>query len=194
MSQIAHEKITGLDRDRLLAAVEPVLLAHGVVGVELLWKTDRTGRVLELTIERPDSLEPGGGVTLDLCGEISRDVSAALDLAEVIDTRYSLLVGSPGLERGLYSLQDYARFKGRRARLKLVEALDGQMVVHGELLGLDDAGEPTLNTEWGVRTIPMKNIDQARLVFEWSGAKVAGSFGNRSANGNGQKSTFRAKR
>ncbi len=194
MSPIAHTKISGLDSERLVAAIEPVLLSHGVVGVELLWKTDRSGRVLELTIERPDSNEPGGGVTLDLCGEISRDLSAVLDVTDVIPSRYSLLVGSPGLERGLYSAKDYERFCGRRARIKLVEPLAGQMVVHAELLGLDAGGDPKLGTDFGEHTVPLKNIDQARLVFEWSGSKVAGSPGSRRANGNGKKQPFRQKR
>ena len=98
---VAHEHLHGLDRDRVIAVVEPVLRAHNVEGVELVWRTDRAGWVLELTVERPGSTLPGAGVTIDLCSEISRDLSAALDVADVIDARYSLQVGSPGLERAL---------------------------------------------------------------------------------------------
>jgi len=76
---IAHEKLAGLDRECVLGAVLPVLRAHRVEGVELVWRTDRGGWVLELTVERPDSRLPGAGVTIDLCSEISRDISAALD-------------------------------------------------------------------------------------------------------------------
>src|SRR5690606_16699389 len=58
---VAHERLPGLDRDRILAVVEPILAAHGVDGVELVWRTDRGERVLELTIERPEARIPGHG-------------------------------------------------------------------------------------------------------------------------------------
>ncbi|HOU93678.1 MAG TPA: hypothetical protein PLU22_21655, partial [Polyangiaceae bacterium] len=64
LMSIAHTHLPGLDRERLLAAVEPVLAAHGVDGVELRWRTDRGERVLELTLERPGVAEPGGGITI----------------------------------------------------------------------------------------------------------------------------------
>src|SRR5262245_7971584 len=134
---VANSKLHGLDRERLLAVVEPVLRAHGVDGVELTWKTDRGEWVLELTVERPDSRIPGAGITVERCSEISRDLSAALDVSDVIAQHYRLEVGSPGVERALYSAGDYARFAGQLARLKLREPIDAQKVVRGTLHGLD---------------------------------------------------------
>jgi len=91
--QLGYESLKGLDRDRLLAAVEPVLLAHGVEAVELIWRSDQRGWVLYLTVERADSVDPATGVTLDLCADISKDLSAALDVAEAIAApRYRLEV------------------------------------------------------------------------------------------------------
>ena len=107
---IAHEKLPGLDRERVLAAVEPILAAHRVDAVELVFKTDRSGWVLELTLEKAGERVPGAGITLELCADISREVSAALDVADCIPHRYRLEVGSPGVERALYSLADYERF------------------------------------------------------------------------------------
>lgn len=165
---IAHEKLPGLDRDRVVAVVEPVLAAHGVEGVELVWRTDRGERVLELTLERPDSRVPGAGITIELCSEISRDLSAALDVADVISAQYRLEVGSPGLDRALYTPSDYARFAGQVARVKLREPLDGQRVVRGTLHGLDDEARIVLETERGLLNIDYSMIENARLVFEWS--------------------------
>ena len=121
----AYQKLPGLDPDRIVAAVAPVLRAHGVEGVELVWRTDRGTRVLELTLERSGSRIPGAGITIDLCSEISRDVSAALDVADAIPGRYHLQVGSPGLDRALYRSADYERFAGQVARLRLREPLAG---------------------------------------------------------------------
>ena len=60
---VSHEKIPGLDRERLHAAIEPVLTAHGVECVELVWRTDRGGWLLEISIEKADTRVPGVGVT-----------------------------------------------------------------------------------------------------------------------------------
>lgn len=116
---IAFVKLPGLPSERVLALVEPVLRAHRVDGVELVWRSDRHGWLLELTIEHPDAKIPGQGITVDLCSEISRDLSAALDVTDLIGPRYRLEVGSPGVERALYRPEDYRRFAGQPAKVKL---------------------------------------------------------------------------
>jgi len=168
-----YEKLHGIDRDGLLRVVEPVLCAHGVEAVELMWRTDGRGRVLELTVERPGSRIPGEGVTLDLCAEISRDLSAALDVSDLIRTSYRLEVGSPGLERRLYSAQDYARFAGQLAWLKLKEPLEGQRVQKGTLQGLDEDQHVLLDTERGVLRLELESIESAHLVFDWNAHQKA---------------------
>lgn len=181
--QPAHENLNGLDRDALISVVEPVLRAHGVDAVELLWKTDRVGRVLYLTVERPGSTEPGAGVTLDLCAEISKDLSAALDVADIVPGAYRLEVGSPGLERVLYGLDDYARFAGREAKLKLAEPIHGQWVVVGTLRGVDDRGKVLVEMEGGGElALPPSQIKHGHLVFNWRT-----SSGGAPATGGGQR-------
>lgn len=165
----AYEHLQGLDRERVLSVVEPVLRAHNVEGVELVWRTDRAGWVLELTVERPGSTMPGAGVTIDLCSEISRDLSAALDVADVIEPRYSLQVGSPGLERALYRLDDYKRFAGQHAKLKVREPIEGRRVIDGVLSGLDDDGQAiVIETDRGRLSLEFSEIESARLLFDWN--------------------------
>jgi ribosome maturation factor RimP len=176
--QFAHERLEGLDRDTIVSAVLPVLRAHGVDGVELVWKSDGRGMVLYVTVERPGSTEPGSGVTLDLCAEISRDLSTALDVVDAIQGRYRLEVGSPGLERALYGAQDYQRFSGRPAKLKLREPLDGQKVLRGVLRGLDGAGAVQLETDAGTVGIGLDRIGSGQLIFDWQPA----GEGNRPAS------------
>lgn len=165
----AFEKLKGLDRERLLAIIEPVLTAHRMDGVELIWRTDSRGWVLILTVERvgqglgPQGL--GAGVTLDECSELSRDLSAALDEADVIDAAYRLEVGTPGVERKLYSLQDYQRFAGQLARIKFHQPLEGQWTLTGALLGVD--GESiSLDTDVGVFSLALDSIASAQLIFD----------------------------
>lgn len=187
---IAYTKLPGLDREKLLAVVEPVLRAHRVDGVELIWRGDGKGMVLSLTIERAEAQQPGAGVTIDLCSEISRDLSAALDVAEVIHAAYRLEVGSPGLDRPLHLPSDYRRFAGQRAKIKLKEPLEGeegtapQRMVRGTLFGLDEEDRVQVETESGTLSLDFDNISSARLIFDWkqsSGQKAR-------SNGSGRKS------
>src|SRR4051812_46138363 len=174
---VSYEKIPGIDREKLHAALGPVLAAHGVECVECIWRTDRSGWLLEISIERSEpnpssettgSSLPGYGVTIDLCADISRDLSAALDVADCIPHRYTLEVGSPGVERALYVRRDYERFAGQAARLKLSEPRAGQAVIFGTLHGLDASGAVQLETEQGeLASIEFETIESARILFEW---------------------------
>lgn len=172
MTLVAHQKLPGLDAERVLAVVEPVLRSHAVEGVELVWRTDQGGWLLELTIERPNTRVPGEGVTIDVCTDVSRDLSAALDVADVIKCAYRLEVGSPGLERALYVLNDYVRFAGQLAKLKLTAPVGGQRVVRGTLMGLNDKGEVELETDKGLQSFAFGSIESGRLVFDWNAARA----------------------
>jgi ribosome maturation factor RimP len=171
--QLGYESLRGIDRDRLLSVVEPVLSAHGVDAVELIWRSDSRGWVLYLTVERPGSTDPGAGITLDLCADISRDLSAALDVADVLPGRYRLDVGSPGVERALYSPRDYARFAGQKAKLKLEAPLEGQRVVRGTLGGVDEEGRIVFVIDGREHRFPPDHIESGRLSFDWQAARGA---------------------
>ncbi|MBX3182471.1 MAG: ribosome maturation factor RimP [Polyangiaceae bacterium] len=181
--QIPHEKLTGLDRDALLALIEPVLRAHGVQPVELVWAGRGGDSVLSITLERPESRVSGEGITLDLCSEVSRDLSAALDVTDVIPGRYRLEVGSPGVERRLYQPADYARFTGQQAKLKLREPIEGQYTHRGALRGLDEAGNVLLHADAGELVIELSNIQSAHLVLDWQAAKPGRSVAEPQAKG-----------
>jgi ribosome maturation factor RimP len=179
---IAHEKLPGLDRERVLAAVTPILAAHRVDAVELVFKTDRSGWVLELTLEKAGERIPGAGITLELCSEISRELSAALDVADCIPHRYRLEVGSPGVERALYNLSDYERFAGQPAKLKLKQPRSSEYSIVGALQGLSPEKRVVIQTERGeLVELSLEEIDNGHLVFDWKtgGPRSGGAKGNR---------------
>ncbi len=188
---IAHIKLDGLNRERLVAAAEPILLARGVEGVEFAWRTDGTGWILLLSLACPGSKIPGEGITIELCSLISRELSAVLDAEDIISQAYQLEVGSPGLERGLYSVADYERFAGLSAKLKLRAAIDGQKVLSGTLCGLAEDGSVLIETERGKQPLAFDDIDTGRLVFDWNkpgaqrGSKAKGH--NPRSSGSGDK-------
>ncbi|HEY5959955.1 MAG TPA: ribosome maturation factor RimP [Polyangiaceae bacterium] len=173
--RIAHIKVTGLDETRLVALVEPVLLKHGLSCVELLWKTDTAGWVLIVNVEAVDAKLPGAGVTLDVCSEFSRDLAAALDVEDIIPNAYRLEVGSPGLERALYSIDDFRRFAGWAAKIKLSQPLGDQNALRGKILEVNAAGdEVTMETETGNVVVPYDNVAAARLIVDWDNPNMLG--------------------
>jgi ribosome maturation factor RimP len=174
-----HESLKGLDRARVISVIEPVLRAHGVGGVELIWRSDPGGWVLYLTVERPEAKGPGEGITLDLCAEISRDLSSALDVADAMPARYRLDVGSPGLDRALYAAGDYQRFAGRRAKIKLRDPLEGQRVLTGDLGGVDTEGHVVLTADGREHRFDFEQIESGRLSFDWQAERSKAQPGSR---------------
>jgi ribosome maturation factor RimP len=166
-----NEVKAGVDLGRVRAAIAPILSAHGLDLVELEWLTERAGWTLRLTIERPGSAESvhaPGGVTLEDCVEVSRDVSAVLDVEDLIAPRYSLEVSSPGLDRRLRSEAEFERFRGRVARVKLSRpAPDGQRVLRGELVSAP-AGRIAVMVDGKRIEAPIGDVSEANLVFELS--------------------------
>ena len=178
----AFEKLPGLPRDRIVEAIAPVLRAHGLAGVELVWRTDGQGRVLQVTLESAADREgpavegsagegaagsEPAGVTLDVCAKVSRDLSTALDVLELIDGKYRLEVGSPGLERRLYTHADYRRFSGRLAKLKLASAVEGQYVLLGKLNGVDAEGRVLIVVDGVEHAVKLDDVRTGQLAIDW---------------------------
>lgn len=195
---ISYKKLPGLDEEKILGIVEPVLATHRVDGVELIWKGDRGGQVLELTLEKPDCQRSGEGITIELCSEISRQISAELDEQEVISAKYRLEVGSPGVERALYSQGDFKRFAGHLVKIKTIEAVSepshaGKKTVVGNLFGMEGESHVLVETDEGQLSVPRENIASARLVFEWGKkAKPTGRKPRPHASGSAPQRTKRS--
>jgi ribosome maturation factor RimP len=168
----------GIDRARLEAIIDPVARAHGAEVVDLEWKSEPGGWVLRVYVEKAGSADANlptekASVDLDLCSRVARDLSPALDVADLVDHRYHLEVSTPGVERPLRHLRDYARFAGKKAKLKLKNAVAGQKVLIG-ILG--PAAEETVRLVVGDKShdIPFYDIAAANLVFEFGPAPKPG--------------------
>lgn len=156
----------GVDLAKVRAAIAPVLVSHGVTLVELTWQTDRGGWTLRLTIERTGTSDASGGVTLDDCAEVSRDVGSLLDVEDLIAQHYNLEVSSPGLDRKLHGEADFVRFRGQLAKVKLSKpAPDGQRVLRGTLEEAAE-GRVAMLADGKRIDVPLADVEEARLVFE----------------------------
>jgi ribosome maturation factor RimP len=182
----------GVDLEKVREKVAPVLAAHRVELVDIEWLTERAGWTLRVTIERvgtsasgsssglrgatsaqsvsmgPQAAPNPGGVTLDDCVEVSRDISAVLDVEDLIPHHYSLEVSSPGLDRKLRGPSDFVRFRGQRAKLKLTApAPDGQRVLRGVLEEAPE-GMVAVIVDGKRIEVPIGEIGEAQLVYELS--------------------------
>jgi ribosome maturation factor RimP len=159
-----------IDRDKIVAVIGPVLAAHGAELVDMELRTEGKGWVLRLFVEKLGSATSNAStkdaaVDLALCANVARDLSPALDVADLIKYRYHLEVSSPGVERPLKKLGDFVRFAGQKAKLKLATTVNGQKV----LVGIISTRGETVIVEEGGRTheVPIAEVAQARLVFEF---------------------------
>jgi ribosome maturation factor RimP len=112
--------------------VEPRIEALGfrLVRVSV---TGRNGNTVQIMAERPD-----GRLSIGECELLSRDISPAVDVSDLISSRYHLEVSSPGIDRPLVRPRDFESWAGHEARLELKEPIDGQRRLRGRLEGFTD--------------------------------------------------------
>src|SRR5437016_356155 len=115
---------------------------------------------VQVMAERRDE----AAMTVEDCAEISRSVSALLDVADPIAGAYTLEISSPGIDRPLVRPEDYDRFAGFEAKIELGEPLSGRKRFRGRLLGR--AGDAVrLIGEDGEVSLPFALITRAKLVL-----------------------------
>jgi ribosome maturation factor RimP len=155
--------------ERIHHIVAPILQGMVMELVDLEFKPEGKGWVLRIFIDKD------GGVTLDDCADVSREVGAVLEIEDVIEPSYRLEVSSPGLDRPLKTPRDYERFRGSLVKLKTHERLDPdgrgyeRKTFVGKLLGLE-AGQVRIlqvDKKGGEALFPLEAIAQANLEPEF---------------------------
>jgi len=153
-----EERLAGT-ADAIVPIIEPSLEAMGYRLVRVAFLGARRA-TLQIMAERIDDAP----MTVDDCTEISRSVSALLDVADPIAEAYMLEVSSPGIDRPLTRPEDYDRFAGFEARVELGQPLDGRKRFRGRILGR--AGDHVrLAAESGEVQLPLTDIAKAKLVI-----------------------------
>jgi ribosome maturation factor RimP len=148
---------------RIESIIGPSLEAMGyeVVRVRL---TGNQRPVLQVMAERKSD----GQMTIDDCEQVSRTVSALLDVEDPINGAYELEVSSPGIDRPLTRAKDYERFAGFEARVETKRPIDGRKRFRGQVLGLaghDDNLAVALSVEGARVEIPLADVAGAKLVL-----------------------------
>lgn len=121
-----------------------------------------TSKVLQIMAERVDRVD----MTVENCAEISRVVSALMDVEDPISGQYHLEVSSPGLDRPLTRLEDFTRFSGYEVKLETSMPIEGRKRFRGVLTGITEGGDIAMTADDKSEvTIPFQNFVRAKLVL-----------------------------
>jgi ribosome maturation factor RimP len=145
-----------------------VAAGFGLEIFDVQFRREAPGMVLRVQIDRlGPAASAADSVSVDDCAKVSRELSAILDVEDVVPIAYTLEVSSPGLDRPLRQLDDYRRFAGRRAKIVVRQPVDGQGFFRGTLGGVD--GREVLIEAEDRRThrVPVDLITRANLEVEF---------------------------
>ncbi len=135
---------------------EPLCESEGLELIQVEYQRESAGRILRLYVDKP------GGIKLDDCAGVSRQMGDILDVNLEDVGPYNLEVTSPGLERPLARQQDFDKFKGNRAKIKTYQPLNGQKNFTGVLLGIS-GDAVSLQIDEQIITIAYADISKAHL-------------------------------
>ena len=144
----------------LTRLLQPLIQDLGYEFVGLEHSSNPKNPVLVIYIDRPE------GITVDDCESVSREVAALLDVEDPIPGHYSLEVSSPGLDRPLFTLEQFERFSGEEVKVSLYAPLDGRRKFRGRILGVA-GGRVRLDQDGTAVELDMGNIAKARLVPDY---------------------------
>lgn len=142
--------------------------AFGLDIFDVQFRREAGGMVLRVQVDRPGPAATAEEcVSVEDCAKVSRDLSAVLDVEDVVPTAYTLEVSSPGLDRPLRHAEDYRRFAGRRAKVVMREAVDGQTFFKGRLGGVSEQDVVIVTDDAREHRVPLSVITRANLEVEF---------------------------
>lgn len=153
--------------ERIRELVAGIAAGYGLDVWDVTYSREGGGFILRVVLDKPGpSATAEESVSLEHCQRVSEELSAVLDVEDVVPETYTLEVSSPGLDRPLRTRADFERFAGRRAKVVTSEPVARQTAFAGHLRGLD--GDEVLFENEGGRLVrlPFGLIRRARLDVE----------------------------
>ena len=155
-----------VERIRELAA--GIAAAYGLEVFDVSYDREGGTFVLRVVLDKPGpSASAEDSVSLGDCQKVSEELSAVLDVEDVVPDAYTLEVSSPGLDRPLRTRDDFQRFAGRLAKIVTAEPIARQTAFAGHLRGVE--GDDVLFENEGGKLVrlPLGLIRRARLEVEF---------------------------
>ncbi|WP_070330715.1 ribosome maturation factor RimP [Pseudomonas aeruginosa] len=143
--------------EQLQALLAPVVEALGYEcwGVEFISQGRHS--VLRVYIDRPE------GILIDDCEAVSRQVSGILDVEDPISGEYTLEVSSPGMDRPLFTLEQFAKHAGEQVKIRLRSPYEGRRNYQGILRGVEEQDVVALVDDHEY-LLPIDSIDKANII------------------------------
>ena len=143
--------------DEIQALIEPVIVGMGFTlwGIEYL----RNGKFSTLRV----FIDHEEGIHVDHCAEVSRQIGAVMDVEDPITGNYSLEVSSPGMDRSLFTIEQYAVYAGEWAEIKLRHSFEGRKNFKGVLAGIEDENV-VISVEGVEFLLPIESVDRGRII------------------------------
>lgn len=158
---LAGAQLVGIETNPVIGRVwqlaEPLCLGEGMELVHVAYQREPSGRILRVYIDKP------GGVSLDDCVNISRQLSDILDVGLDVEAPYRLEVSSPGQMRPLSRLSDFDRFTGCRAKVRTGRPIEGQKNFTGDIDGTSGQSIRLITNTKPI-TIMFADIIKAHLI------------------------------
>lgn len=152
-----------MNNEELIRKIQDLFTAflaqRGFELIDLTYRFENGRNILRLLVDRP-----AGGITLDECAGLNRELGQMLEETNLIPEHYYLELNSPGLDRPLTQERDFARNMGKEIKVFLREAINGRIEVDGTISALS-AGELTLLTKDGCFVAPFDKIHKAKLII-----------------------------
>jgi ribosome maturation factor RimP len=154
--------------EQVRAVAARVAQGYGLEIFDVQFRREAPGMVLRVQIDRPGPAATAEeSVSVEDCSHVSRDLSAVLDVEDFIPVAYTLEVSSPGLDRPLRGRTDFERFAGRRAKVVVREAIDGQTFLRGRLAGVDADAALIDGDDGRQHRVPLDLVTRANLEVEF---------------------------
>ena len=145
---------------RIRSIAEQSAASHGLEFVHLELAGTKRNQVVRIFIDKP------GGVTVEDCSDVSRSVEAVMDADDFMPSPYVLEVSSPGLDRELYSLADFQKFTGSKAKAKVRGADGSAKSYNGRILAVDGDEITFEDRSEGEVKFPYSAVAKANLKFD----------------------------
>ncbi len=145
---------------KLTALFEPAIRGRGYRLVCVRMVNEGQGPTLQIMAENPQTRKLG----VDECAVISRELSTLLEVEDPIKSAYRLEISSPGIDRPLVNMQDFADFSGFEAKIEINPPQNGQKRFRGRIKGAGD-GLITVETDQGPVALPFASVCKAKLVM-----------------------------
>lgn len=147
--------------DQLLQMLAPLCAARDleIWGIELLFGAGGRHKIVRIYLDAP------AGVSIDQCADISRHLSLALDVDDIIPGAFTLEVSSPGLERPFFTLEQMRPYLGHEIRVRLSTSLEGRKNFKGRLLAIEDS-TLALDIDAATYVLNWADVTKANLIYD----------------------------